>query len=140
MIRTVSPAMQTEMELVMTFHTQASRAAANSRAAAQTLREKAEHISAVALPKAASVTESAGKAISSFALSSSDSLARTLREHNVLPSVASSALIAQLRPLLRSTVRLARRNPLLFATAGAAVAVLGYVALHKKDEEDAASA
>lgn len=109
----------------------AKKAAATANDALITLRERAETFSAAALPRAASAAETAGRAVSDFALSSSRSVAKSLREHNGGKAIASAT-----SPLLRSAVRIARNNPLLFATAGIAIAVLSYAALHKRHEEE----
>ena len=108
----------------------AKKAAATANDALATLRERAETFGAKALPRAASAAETAGKAVSDLALSSSRSVAKSLR------SPDHGGLLGRAAPFLRSAVRIARNNPLLFATAGVAVAVLSYAAFHKRDVEE----
>jgi hypothetical protein len=125
------------METVMRSSTALAKASANGQDAFHALRGKAERIGAVALPKAASAAESAGKAISDFALSSSRSLADSLRDGKGGKVLANRALLLQASPLLRTAVRFAARNPLLLATAGIAIAAIGYSALRNRRERAA---
>jgi hypothetical protein len=116
------------METDMRLSTARSKASANGEDALHALRRKAEKIGAAALPRAASAAESAGKTISDFALSSSRSLARSLH-HRDANAIASGAFLQHAAPLLRTAARIARRHPLLLASAGVAIALIGYSAL-----------
>ncbi len=100
----------------------------------EALRGKARQFAVTNLPKAASVTENAGQALSDFALSTSRSLARTLRAQEKRSRVSSrGTALLSLTPLLRTAGRFAMRNPTLLATAGVAVAMLGYAAWRKRE-------
>lgn len=97
---------------------------ANGRDAISAFKVKARDFKDANLPKAASAAEQAGKAISDFALSTSKSLAKSLRSQQTSTSGA----------LLQSAGRFARRNPALLAAAGLTVAAIGYAAWRSRQE------
>ena len=119
----------------MNLRKRTTQIAEKPRDALEALRDRTDRFAAIAIPRAASAAETAGSAISDFALSSSKTIARSLRQQKG-KSIGNSALAVKAAPLVRSVIGAAKRNPLLFATAGAAVAVLGYVAFHKREEEE----
>lgn len=117
------PAMDVE-KISMTTSARLSEARANGRDAIGALRAKAQEFTETNLPKAAEAAEHIGQTISDFAISSSRSLAQTLRD-NKTGEVFSKAS-AQAAPLLRTAGRFARRNPALLVGTGVAVALIGY--------------
>ena len=120
--------------------TQAITAAAraNGRDAVAALKSRARDLKDTGLPKAASAAESAGKAISSFALSSSGSVAKSLRNHvgSRRRKGISGAALLRAAPLARTAGRFALRNPAILVAAGAAFALIGYAAW-KRQQADA---
>lgn len=98
------------------------------------LRQRARHIAARNLPRAADATESAGKAMADFALSTSHSLAKSLRAVKLETKRRRGLPTLLDVPLLRAAGRFAMRNPALVAGAGLAIAALGYAALRGSEE------
>lgn len=123
---------------------QAAKAAtlASGRDALATLRGKAHDLKEAGLPRAASAAESAGKSLSGLALSTSRSLARSLRSQTggKRGPVASGAALLEAVPLLRTAGRFALRNPAVLAAAGVAIAVIGYSAWRRQQAVTAATA
>jgi hypothetical protein len=100
------------------------------------LRGRTRKFAAANLPKAASAAESAGETLADFALSSSRSLAKSMRSRG--KALGGGTALLQAAPLLRTAGRFALRNPALIALAGAGVAILGYAAWRR--QRDAQSA
>ncbi len=113
-------------------------ARSNGRDIVATLKGKARNLRDAGLPKAAAATESAGKAISGFALSSSKTVAKSLRtkasgRHG---KGGSGATLLQAAPLLRIAGRFALRNPVVLVATGAAIALVGYAAWKRQRADD----
>lgn len=99
---------------------------ANGREAMEALRGKARKFASHNLPRAASATENAGKAVADFALSGSRSLAKSMRSRG--KALDDSSVLASATGLLHSAGRFVRRNPALVVTGGAAIALMTYLA------------
>ncbi|MBT2189001.1 hypothetical protein [Sphingobium nicotianae] len=106
---------------------------ANGRDAIGALKSRAQSLRETGLPRAASAAESAGHAISALALSTSKSVAQSLRGHQ--PSNRAGGALRQAGPLLRVAGHFARRNRLLLAAAGATIALIGYSAWKRRESE-----
>jgi hypothetical protein len=105
------------------------------REALVALSGKTRTFAAANLPKVASATESAGEALADFALSSSRSLAKSMRSRG--KSLHGGTTLLRSAPLLRTAGRFALRNPALIALAGAGVALIGYAAWRKQRDAQA---
>lgn len=118
----------------MTIQTTSAALRANGREALNVVRSKASEIRTAGLPKAAAVTEQAGKATANAALSASRAIARVLDQRaSTASSVVGGAALLQALPMLRASGRLLRRHPaLIVASAGAALAVIGYAAWQRR--------
>ena len=103
----------------------------HDRESVDSLRGKVVHLGKAALPRVASAAESTGDAVSSFALSSSRQVARTLRKHQPSRATRLAALLP-LSPLMRRGLRLAARNPAIVAVAGLGIAVFGFAAWRRQ--------
>lgn len=110
----------------------------NGRDIVATLKNKARNLRDAGLPKAASATESIGKAISGFALARSKTVAKSLRTHagRQHREGISSASLLQAAPLLRVARRFALRNPAVLVATGAAIALVGYAAWKRQRSDD----
>jgi hypothetical protein len=118
----------------MTIQTTSATLRANGREALNAVRSKASEIRTTGLPKAAAATDQAGRATASAALSASRALASLLdRRASTAGNLVGGAALLQALPMLRASGRLLRRHPaLIAASAGAALAVIGYAAWQRR--------
>ena len=110
------------------------KARAHSEKVVRALRAKANEVAATVLPTVISAAESAGNAMSELAASAKN-LAGSLHDRTGSQPLLTGTLIAQTTPILRSATRLAMRNPWLLASAGLAIAAIGY-ALYRNGASD----
>lgn len=122
----------------MSILTKAPDIRANGRDAIEALRGTAQHFTQDNLPKIAAAAEDAGASIADFALSSSRSLARSLRDHAPTRKDAEQ-LLARAAPAARAASGFAMRNPALMIAGGIAVGVLGYIAWRSVQAEEPAT-
>lgn len=113
-----------------------AKTSANGHAAIGNIRSSATRIRARAIPQAANAAETAGEAVSKFALSTSKSVAGALRKRQPSTATGLAALLGS-STLLRTAGRFALRNPALLAAAGVAVAALSYAAWRRQRATEA---
>jgi hypothetical protein len=123
------------MEKMMRALAIKTEAMANGRDAIESLKVQAQRFKHTSLPKAAAIAETAGQTISDLALSTSKSVSHSLRKHQLRKPDDLSNLLSSI-PLVRSASRFAMRNPALLATAGVAVAAIGYLAWRSQQSHE----
>lgn len=118
------------MEMDMNIKAATTALHANGQDKIDALRATAGRIASKGLPAAASAAERTGAAASGIARSSSEVLARTLRD--LAPAAPG---LVRLTPLARAAGRFARRHPALLALGGLAIAAAGYAAWRRRAPE-----
>jgi len=100
------------------------------------LKAGAQKVASRSLPVVASAAEHAGQRVSKLATAASHRISHSAVARRVRPSKSDRLMtgLAAL-PLLRTASRFAVRNPAVIAAAGAAVAMIGYLAWRRSAEQ-----